>query len=154
MSNVGDSWFFWSEDAPDAQAAKDILARLVDGTDDRADLICGVTNKDNLVVAVTGCGPRSKLHAQKILHMQSAISAIARGPVRPPPDAGAHSWRAYAEFWRSEAARYIMLARQCEFYDIAKNPTGAARGGVYEPRSELRRDKLPDGEAKPAAETE
>lgn len=37
--------------------------------------------------------------------LRNALHVVARGPVMPPPDPGAHSWRAYGEFWRGEAER-------------------------------------------------
>lgn len=43
--------------------------------------------------------------------LRNALRIIARGPVMPPPDPGAHSWRAYAEFWRNEANAAAAKAR-------------------------------------------
>lgn len=116
-------WFVWSADAADAEAAKAEIARLVDGTVDRTDRVWAVTDGGDFVIAVTGCGPRSEAHAKMIVHMHSAINVIERGPIVPPPDPGAHSWEAYANFWRAEAQRYIEAARAARYYFLIATDT-------------------------------
>lgn len=43
--------------------------------------------------------------------LRAALSNVARGPAMPPPDPGAHSWRAYAGFWEAHSGRLAALAR-------------------------------------------
>ena len=106
------AWAVWCEKIDGPKDAKRVLSDLVDGTPAPTNELWSVTDEHDLAVAVTGCGERSEIHAKMISRMRGAILGIARGPVMPPPDPGAHSWEAYAEFWRAEAAKYMAAARR------------------------------------------
>lgn len=43
--------------------------------------------------------------------LRATLRNVAHGPPMPPPDPGAHSWRAYAGFWEAHSGRLAALAR-------------------------------------------
>jgi len=51
--------------------------------------------------------------------LRTTLANVARGPVTPAPDPGAHSWQAYAAFWQAHSGRMGALAR------LALNPEAA-----------------------------